>query len=483
MSKPFNKFFIVVALLLTGCSSNTDPSGSTSGTTTSGPSHDYNYQCSITWDGFTPSATFSIPDGSMTSDEIAALFDEKISQKVVNYPTEDAKGIREHKVKYVLKEDDTFFFESSTSNEEFEFQHIDTNAPEVINYLRAQSEQEQFNALMAIKGKDLDYSRYVINFHKYGREQTSLYLASDAEFTTDVIKYQTAEESYTLNYLIPGETYYWKAIGKASQEEFDGGLFKVNEDNVRFANYDRVGNMRDLGGWKIGENTRIKYGMLVRGRNPDSLNPTQKEDITNNYGFKTQIDLRCDADGGIGVKICPNVAYYYMNTTKYDNHALDADRNLNEKAGILVSPDEDNGERLTYAQIYRKIFKLLAKPESYPFYFHCVHGADRTGTLAYLIEGMLGVGMDDLIRDFELTTANSKSGIRTRRPVKSDNSGFADPTASYQSGTSNFEQMNNLINQEAGSTINEKIENYLINVVGIPATDITSIKNLLIEQH
>ena len=210
MSKPFNKFFIVVALLLTGCSSNTDPSGSTSGTTTSGPSHDYNYQCSITWDGFTPSATFSIPDGSMTSDEIAALFDEKISQKVVNYPTEDAKGIREHKVKYVLKEDDTFFFESSTSNEEFEFKHIDTNAPEVINYLRAQSEQEQFNALMAIKGKDLDYSRYVINFHKYGREQTSLYLASDAAFTTDVIKYQTAEESYTLNYLIPGETYYWK---------------------------------------------------------------------------------------------------------------------------------------------------------------------------------------------------------------------------------------------------------------------------------
>ena len=482
MNKPFSKFFIILGLLVTGCSSGADPTATTSGATTSGPNQNYEYQCTIKWNGYTPSATFSIPDGSMTSDEIAALFDEKISQKVVNYPTEETKGAREHRVKYVLKEDETFFFESSTKNEEFEFQNVDTNAPEVVNYLRAETEQEQFNALMAGKGKNLDYSRLTLNFHKYGREQTSIYLASDADFTTDVVKYQTAEETYNLNYLIPGETYYWKAVGKASQEEFDGGLFKVNPDNVRFANYDRVGNMRDLGGWKTGENTRIKYGMVFRGRNPDSLNPAQRDDITTNYNFKTQIDLRYDADGGIGVKICPNVAYYYANTARHYNQALDADRYLNEKAGIFASPDEDNGERLTYAQIYQKAFKLLAKSESYPFYFHCIHGADRTGTLAYLIEGVLGVSLEDMIRDYELTTFCSKSGIRTRRPVKGDNSGFADPVTSYQSGTSNFEQMNLLIDSETGSTINEKIENYLINQVGVAAADIAAMKNLLIEQ-
>lgn len=483
MNKPFSTFFIILGLLVTGCSSNTDPTTTTSGSTSSDPSHDYKYQCSITWDGYTPSATFSIPDGSMTSDEIALLFDEKISQKVIDYPTEETKGTREHKVKYVLKEDETFFFESSTSNEEFEFQHVDTNAPQVVNYLRAQTEQEQFDALQAGKGKDLDYNRLTLNFHKYGREQTSIYLASDAAFTTDVVKYQTAEETYDLNYLIPGETYYWKAVGKASQEEFDGGLFKVNSDNVRFANYDRVGNMRDLGGWKTSENTRIKYGMVFRGRNPDSLNPTQKDDITANYGFKTQIDLRYDADGGIGVTICPNVAYYYTNTARQYNHTLDKDRYLNEKAGILISPDEDNGERLTYAQLFQKVFKLLAKEESYPLYFHCIHGADRTGTLAYLIEGVLGVESNDLIKDYELTTFCSKSGIRTRRPVKSDNSGFADPVASYQSGTSNYEQMNLLIDSQPGSSLQEKIESYLINKVGVAAADIAAMKNLLIEQH
>jgi protein tyrosine/serine phosphatase len=37
-------------------------------------------------------------------------------------------------------------------------------------------------------------------------------------------------------------------------------------------------------------------------------------------------------------------------------------------------------------------------------YFHCRVGADRTGTLAYILEGLLGVSDEDRKQDYELTT-------------------------------------------------------------------------------
>ena len=36
-------------------------------------------------------------------------------------------------------------------------------------------------------------------------------------------------------------------------------------------------------------------------------------------------------------------------------------------------------------------------------YFHCRIGADRTGTLAYILEGLLGVVDEERLQDYELT--------------------------------------------------------------------------------
>ena len=67
----------------------------------------------------------------------------------------------------------------------------------------------------------------------------------------------------------------------------------------------------------------------------------------------------------------------------------------------------------------RDIFAVLSDESNYPVYFHCNAGADRTGTLAFLIEGLLGVSYADTIRDFELTSF-SKFGERLRSKVDGD---------------------------------------------------------------
>ena len=56
--------------------------------------------------------------------------------------------------------------------------------------------------------------------------------------------------------------------------------------------------------------------------------------------------------------------------------------------------------------------------KEYPAVFHCAAGADRTGTLAFLISGLLGVSRDDLTKDFELTSF-SDFGLRCRGKLQS----------------------------------------------------------------
>ena len=48
--------------------------------------------------------------------------------------------------------------------------------------------------------------------------------------------------------------------------------------------------------------------------------------------------------------------------------------------------------------------KVVAGNDDYSIYFHCRIGADRTGTLAYLLEGVLGVPTEYRYQDYELTT-------------------------------------------------------------------------------
>lgn len=55
------------------------------------------------------------------------------------------------------------------------------------------------------------------------------------------------------------------------------------------------------------------------------------------------------------------------------------------------------------AETVRKIFSNLAKPDAYPIYLHCTHGVDRAGSTALILESLLGVAKENLIRDYELS--------------------------------------------------------------------------------
>jgi protein-tyrosine phosphatase len=54
---------------------------------------------------------------------------------------------------------------------------------------------------------------------------------------------------------------------------------------------------------------------------------------------------------------------------------------------------------------YADALRLLAATDALPAVFHCAAGKDRTGLLAMLVLGTLGVGHDDIVEDYALTSA------------------------------------------------------------------------------
>ena len=113
-------------------------------------------------------------------------------------------------------------------------------------------------------------------------------------------------------------------------------------------------------------------------------------------GVAAEIDLRSyyEVDHGVsafGFKDAVEVATDEVPTFLYANDS-----------GQLLSHLTMN----KYLQHWREQFEFIVDnlSEGRTIFFHCRWGANRTGYLALLLEGLLGVTYDGLIKDYELTS-------------------------------------------------------------------------------
>ncbi len=198
-------------------------------------------------------------------------------------------------------------------------------------------------------------------------------------------------------------TCYWQVTDFYGKEKSEVRTVKVLDAQVRWMDADGGRNMRDLGGWKTESGKTVKYGMLYRGACIDGYNGIEltalgKQQFREVYGIKTQLDLRrgnSDGDNGNQSTSDFGGAYVKAGLNQYD----------------YIFTDSYSREALG------KIFSVLADESNYPIYFHCNAGADRTGTLSFLINGLLGVSYEDLTRDFELTGMAIGKRLRSKLDV------------------------------------------------------------------
>jgi hypothetical protein len=115
-----------------------------------------------------------------------------------------------------------------------------------------------------------------------------------------------------------------------------------------------------------------------------------------------------------------------------------------------------------HPQAIRDIFQFFADKENYPIYFHCWGGADRTGTIAFLIGALLGEKIEPLLDDYEITSL-SIWGIRSRNMPS-------------------FQKFFSMLNGFEGKNLQEKTANYLYSV-GVTQKEIRTIKEIMIDKR
>ena len=199
----------------------------------------------------------------------------------------------------------------------------------------------------------------------------------------DEVTYVTIKDGIIYN-MIPGTTYYWESNDDSSVY----GYVKA-EGERRIINIDGVRNVRDLGGLKVDTNNdgtpdgTVAYGRLFRGEKlwNNSNNVTQLRKL----GINEEVDLRAASERSSGeVKFDDNfkqreIKHYQLNfETQRTNYDL-ARNTVIEVMQDIINDDDTS------------------------IYFHCRIGTDRTGTLAYILEGLLGVTQEDMLRDYELS--------------------------------------------------------------------------------
>ena len=201
--------------------------------------------------------------------------------------------------------------------------------------------------------------------------------------------------NYTIYDLIPNNIYKWyiESDGKITQKGriMPTGKIRMIYDPV--TKTDESDNIRDIGGWDCDGGT-VKYSIIYRGENPEMLASATKEKLQNIWNVTNEIDLH--ADNGTqrlfdSIEYSP---YQLSNSSCVQNLTLESDYST-KLANALVKVMENtvNG-KVTY--------------------IHCWAGADRTGTICWMLEGLLGVSSKDCSIDYELTSFSGREArLRT----------------------------------------------------------------------
>lgn len=178
---------------------------------------------------------------------------------------------------------------------------------------------------------------------------------------------------------------------KAGTFAFGGKTYKfVPEGGVRMIYTPSVWNVRDLGGWAC-TGGRVKYGKIFRGGHFGSITDADKATIVDWLGVATDIDLRNNSETG-GITASPlggSVEYYHQSLDFYAN---------------AVSTSAASARTVA---VLKKVMACVAANK--PCYFHCMSGADRTGTIAYLLLSLLGVSQSDKDKEYELTAFSDEA--------------------------------------------------------------------------
>lgn len=279
-------------------------------------------------------------------------------------------------------------------------------------------------------------------YFEYNLEGATGHLfVGEQEDLSDAREYELTESDkyICIDNLKADTTYYY--LAKVDGQEYLGSFHTAKSN--RFVSIPGLRNTRDIGGYVTQDGKKIKQGLLIRGTELDGLvnasyyiPDDELENVQDTFGFVYDMDLRQPWVYGGQYISRLGTPHAFYEAPQY---------------GEIFNP--------AYYESLRQIFGDLADSKKYPMYLHCTWGQDRTGTIVFLLQGILNVSEADMIREYRLTGyVNSEIASNNKMDV------VINGLAPY-----------------AGDTLQERIVNFLITDVGVAESDVEAIRTIFLE--
>lgn len=253
--------------------------------------------------------------------------------------------------------------------------------------------------------------------------------------------------SYDLYNLYKSTDYEWSVTAifeNGERSASESAIFRTTDLGPRTLQITGVYNTRDIGGYLTEDGKVTKQGMIIRGGElPKTLKKDAKEIMTKTLGIKCEIDLRG-----------------YGKESGFRKKSPISDAKLE-----YVTTDAYTGA-FKLADSFRKVFSLMSNKDNYPIYVHCTGGADRTGTVIYLLNALLGVPEDLLIKDYEFTSFSYYGERNTA------------PDTLYGSLFMGFRAM---LEEMPGDTLSQKTAAYMLSI-GVTEQEIANIRAIMTDE-
>jgi len=175
-------------------------------------------------------------------------------------------------------------------------------------------------------------------------------------------------------------------------------MTEVQTELDRHLPFEAVFNFRDLGGYTTADGRTVRWRTVFRA---DGIHRLTIDELAS-LNVRTVLDLRTPEELERGRCEHDSIGYHHLPILQKPWSELGFDGELDLEpvtflADRYIDMLDEGRESIARA------LHIVSEDSSVPLVFHCAAGKDRTGVVAALLLGILGVGDDDIADDYSLS--------------------------------------------------------------------------------